>query len=123
MVARSSLTTTSKDPSAIGLLKRRKPEKDNRHAAARLKSDKLPELCASLSSASRISNVTGDFFTTGLAKDLFNPALVASTIEEDVGESRPAVDWTHARALYASSTADVDLQRLEKYCRYNANSC
>ena len=75
MVARSSLTTTSQDISAIGLLNRRKLAKDSRHTEASLKSDKLSELCASLTSASSISHITRDFFIAGLAKDLFNPSL------------------------------------------------
>ena len=117
------LIEISHDRSLISSSARKNPAYANRHADAKRMLDKVGFLTASSTIALKISAVTGAFFTTGLARILFNPSSVACTRGLSPGDSKPARLCAQDSACTASSTAAFDCTRSPMCWRCNVTWC
>ena len=76
----------------ISSLKWRNPENPNKQAVISLRSERVPELFASLTIASSISTVIGSFFAIGFANVRCRPSNVVLTNGCKEGVVRPALE-------------------------------
>ena len=89
-------------------LNHKKPAKGSRQAVVNLRSAKYRLFFASSTISSNMARIIGAFFTAGLASSRCIPSSIVLTNGEVMGVTKPAVEWTQAIALQASSTADFD---------------